>query len=494
MARQTTWVLALLVTCVAAGDGSRRQCAQQVRPSSQTGAKDTKDSKDRDGKDKPSAAAKPDERERWKWWLYDRAELGINDHQSASINAIFESTLPKLRETRQELDRAEEEMSRIIKEHKADLAVVSGQLDRLESARSQHNKTRTLMLYRMHLLLSAEQRTKLEALRARRDADRTGPPPIRSTHVVRLIRSSSHFLEALVRKTPTFWAAAVAVAITVPASAQEPARDHVKELIAQAMQQAGQTTPTRPAESTRQPTASPVTPLTADDAVRRALERNLDIQVQRLEPQLLDLQVAALWATYRPSLTSSLFTQGATNLPTSQLQAARRQPRSATTRCSGTPACRRISGGVAAHSRRTSTIPGSRRRDTAATRNPAYTSNIQAQYTQPLLRNFKIDQTRSSLMISQLQSQITDLNLRATLTITEAQVRNAYWDLVFGIDNVEAARRNLELSSKLVRTTAPRWRSARWRRSTSSRPRPKKRPGSRRWSPRKPRAAPTSWR
>ena len=29
--------------------------------------------------------------------------------------------------------------------------------------------------------------------------------------------------------------------------------------------------------------------------------------------------------------------------------------------------------------------------DTAATRNPAYTSSIQAQYTQPLLRNFRID-------------------------------------------------------------------------------------------------------
>ena len=68
-------------------------------------------------------------------------------------------------------------MARIIKEHKADLAVVSGQLDRLESARSLHNKTRTLMLYRMHLLLSAEQRTKLEALRARRDRpQRPGPP------------------------------------------------------------------------------------------------------------------------------------------------------------------------------------------------------------------------------------------------------------------------------------------------------------------------------
>ena len=169
MARQTIWALALFVTC-AAGGSLPASAGQQVRPTTTPSgaARETKDSKD--NKDKP------DDRERWKWWLYDRAELGISDQQSRDINAIFESTLPKLRETRRELDKAEGEMARIIKEHKADLAVVSGQLDRLESARSLHNKTRTLMLYRMHLLLSSEQRTKLEALRARRDADRPPPP------------------------------------------------------------------------------------------------------------------------------------------------------------------------------------------------------------------------------------------------------------------------------------------------------------------------------
>src|SRR4029453_17358946 len=114
---------------------------------------------------------------------------------------------------------------------------------------------------------------------------------------------------------------AVVVALAVPAFAQEPAKDHVKELIAQAMQQAGQTAPAAQAVQAL-PEAGPRTPLSADEGVRRAPERTLDIQVQRLEPQLLDYQVAALWATYRPSLTGSLFTQGATNLPTSQLQAA----------------------------------------------------------------------------------------------------------------------------------------------------------------------------
>ena len=69
----------------------------------------TRDSKDnKDNKDKAQNGPKPEDRERWKWWLYDRVELGINDQQSAAINQIFESTIPKLRETRQELDKAEE--------------------------------------------------------------------------------------------------------------------------------------------------------------------------------------------------------------------------------------------------------------------------------------------------------------------------------------------------------------------------------------------------
>jgi Spy/CpxP family protein refolding chaperone len=173
MGRQTAWVLALLITCVP-GATSAARLEQQARPAGaqMPAAKDSKDNKD-----KPQNGATPGDRERWKWWLYDRAELAISDQQSAAINQIFESTIPKLRETRQEMDRAEEDLSRTIKEHKADIAVVSGQLDRVESARSQYNKTRVLMLYRMHLLLSPEQRTKLEAIRARNDQGRRDRDP-----------------------------------------------------------------------------------------------------------------------------------------------------------------------------------------------------------------------------------------------------------------------------------------------------------------------------
>lgn len=256
------------------------------------------------------------------------------------------------------------------------------------------------------------------------------------------------------RKTATFWtAAALAVMTGVPAAAQEPSKEHVKALIAQAMQQTTQA-PTATVPPVLPP-QGPVVNLTADEAVARALERNLDIQVQRLEPQLLDLQVAALYATYRPTLTSSFFTQGATNLPTSQLQSlGGSQINNDTLQWNGGMAqnIRKGGGSLAVNFNNTRFETS----DTAATRNPAFTSNVQAQYTQPLLRNFKIDTTRSSLLISRLQQQITDLNLRGMLTTTEASVRNAYWDLVFAIENVDAAQRSLDLSSKLVQDNRAR--------------------------------------
>ena len=100
MARHITWVVALVLTCAIAASADQDR-GQQRSDKPQTSTKDSKD--------KPQAASnEPNERERWKWWLYDRAELGITDQQSRDINQIWEANFPKLRETRQEMERAEE--------------------------------------------------------------------------------------------------------------------------------------------------------------------------------------------------------------------------------------------------------------------------------------------------------------------------------------------------------------------------------------------------
>jgi Spy/CpxP family protein refolding chaperone len=115
-------------------------------------------------------------RDRWKWWLYDRAELGITDKQSSDIDRIFESTMPGQRAKREELERLEAELATLTSENKADVATVAQHVDKVETLRGEISKTRTVMLYRINLLLNADQRVKLKALIDKRDAERRKNP------------------------------------------------------------------------------------------------------------------------------------------------------------------------------------------------------------------------------------------------------------------------------------------------------------------------------
>src|ERR1041384_4779240 len=84
------------------------------------------------------------------WWrdAQFQRDLSLTSDQSARIDAVFQKTIPSLRDKRTELDAQEEELSRMIAAN-ADEALVVKQADRAESIRSHMNKTRTLMLLRM---------------------------------------------------------------------------------------------------------------------------------------------------------------------------------------------------------------------------------------------------------------------------------------------------------------------------------------------------------
>src|SRR5579862_6549851 len=77
------------------------------------------------------------------------------------------------------------------------------------------------------------------------------------------------------------------------------------------------------ADQTRPPTAAPPAGtqinLTLDEATARALERNLTLSVQRLNPQTFDLQIARLRAAYQPTASSQINQQSRVTPPTSTL-------------------------------------------------------------------------------------------------------------------------------------------------------------------------------
>lgn len=104
-----------------------------------------------------------------KWWQSDRIkrELGLTEDQSARIEQVFQATLPQLQASKKELDQLEGELSKLIKQNQVEEAEVSRLIDRVEAARSHLSKLRTLMLFRMHRVLTAEQRQQLREMQHR---------------------------------------------------------------------------------------------------------------------------------------------------------------------------------------------------------------------------------------------------------------------------------------------------------------------------------------
>jgi hypothetical protein len=101
-----------------------------------------------------------------------RQELGISESQSAQIESIWSSSIPALRDAHKDLDGLEAILSRTIQENTADVFTVSQQVDKVEAARSAYNKLRTVMLYRMNLVLNQDQRIKVKAMNDRYEEQR----------------------------------------------------------------------------------------------------------------------------------------------------------------------------------------------------------------------------------------------------------------------------------------------------------------------------------
>jgi len=114
--------------------------------------------------------------QRLMWWrseMYQK-NLGLSADQVSRLEAIFQTALPGLRKGRDELDRQEAELSRLI-ETGADEALVIKQLDKVEAIRSHVNKTRQLLLLHHRQVLTPEQRVKLAQAERERAGRPTGP-------------------------------------------------------------------------------------------------------------------------------------------------------------------------------------------------------------------------------------------------------------------------------------------------------------------------------
>jgi outer membrane protein TolC len=203
-----------------------------------------------------------------------------------------------------------------------------------------------------------------------------------------------------------------------------------------------QTRPTAP-----QPPPGTAVDLTLEEATTRALERNLELAVERLNPQTFDLSIARLRAAYQPTATSQFLQRAVTQPPTNQLNGGNIVQNDTTDFNAGILQALPWGGGDV------SFLFNNRKQVTSnifANFNPTYTSNFSLALTQPLLRGFLIDNTRQQLRVTAINRDISEIQLRGTIATTLSAVRNAYWELLYAIDAVEVARGSLTLAEKLV--------------------------------------------
>jgi outer membrane protein len=187
--------------------------------------------------------------------------------------------------------------------------------------------------------------------------------------------------------------------------------------------------------------------LTVDDAVRMALDHNVDLAAERLDPQIGDARVAAAYGVFRPTFNSGVQRNDQLQPPASFLipTATRNDVTSSSVGLDQKLPWLGTSYSLswtAAHTDSNSFLNSF---------NPILESGLSLKLSQPLFRDRAIDRARQEVAASRIDRDIADTRLRETLVHTTANVKRAYWNLVTAIANVDARKVALDLAQELVR-------------------------------------------
>jgi outer membrane protein TolC len=182
------------------------------------------------------------------------------------------------------------------------------------------------------------------------------------------------------------------------------------------------------------------------DLTKLALQNNLDIAISDTNEELYNQRVRQVYGAYDPTLT---FTPGVQ-------RSKRANTRLDTASTAG--AGYNQTDYLAWDARFDQALPtggtvratmNSNRSDTNqafALFTPQYSTQWQFQFTQPVWRNFRIDQTRGNIKLANLDMKLNDSQFKQKVMDTIARIQALYWDLVGTIRDYEINRESVKLA------------------------------------------------
>ena len=109
-----------------------------------------------------------------RWWTNERyrQELRLTTEQTAQIERIVQDSMSRLKGDKEDLERAQADFRLAMERANVPERELLKAAERLEMARYSISKERTTMLVRIHSVLTADQRKKLDAISKRHDENR----------------------------------------------------------------------------------------------------------------------------------------------------------------------------------------------------------------------------------------------------------------------------------------------------------------------------------
>jgi len=184
--------------------------------------------------------------------------------------------------------------------------------------------------------------------------------------------------------------------------------------------------------------------MTLFDAVKMALENNREIEVERINVQQSEYDLFSATGARDVNLSGSSFFENST-VPIGSLLGG--GPNGTLTTRSFTydlHAEQLLSSGARWNAAFTNA------RDTTnsqfASLNPQYSTALNFEIRQPILRNFSIDDARRRIRIARRSLDLSDAQFRQRAIEVVSRVQRAYWDLVFALRDVQIRRESVELA------------------------------------------------
>lgn len=197
--------------------------------------------------------------------------------------------------------------------------------------------------------------------------------------------------------------------------------------------------------------SSNVLTLSLNDAIRKALQNNNDIEVARDDVRYAEQQLRGLYGVYDPVFTVTPTIDQRITPVTSIFGGATSSGTFKQTTLTLSPAITKsfMTGGGSY----TATFANSRvsTSATSSTLNPFFSSNLSVNFTQPLWRDRSIDSNRHGIRVQKKRLEQTDSDFRQRTISIISQVQAAYWNLVFALRNQQNQLDSLNLARQNMR-------------------------------------------